>query len=181
MDAHITTLIIQSVLLTLLALTAWVIARTNNLFSAAFLTSILSILAAAIFLLLEAPDVAFTEAAVGAGLSTILFLTAISASDYPYAYNPVRKLGSMMVSLIVGWMIYYSMWDLPVLGSFDAPSHNHISAYYLAKTSEQIGIPNVVTAILASYRGFDTLGEVSVIFVAGIGAMVILNSIKDKE
>jgi len=55
-----------------------------------------------------------------------------------------------------------------------APVHQHVAPYYLNESPEQIGIPNVVTSILASYRGYDTLGELAVIFTAGIGVLGIL-------
>ena len=42
------------------------------------------------------------------------------------------------------------------------------------QTTAEIGIPNIVTAVLASYRGFDTLGETAVIFTAGVGVMALL-------
>lgn len=173
--------IIQCGLLSLFALTAFTIARTTNLFSAAFLAGISSLLVAAMFFILGAPDVAFTEAAVGAGISTVLFLAAIAATNHRYAYSSVRHAISLPITFAVGWLIYYSMLDLPLLGTASAPAHNHVSSYYIENTASQIDIPNMVTAVLASYRGFDTLGEVSVIFTAGIGALIILGNLKDKS
>ena len=45
---------------------------------------------------------------------------------------------------------------------------------YLERSAEEIGIPNVVTSILASYRGYDTMGETAVIFTAGVGVLAML-------
>ena len=45
---------------------------------------------------------------------------------------------------------------------------------YLARSVAETGIPNVVTSVLASYRGFDTLGETTVIFTAGIAVLMLL-------
>lgn len=171
--------IIQCGLLSLFALTAFIVARTTNLFSAAFLAGIGSLLIASMFFILDAPDVAFTEAAVGTGIGTILFLATIAATNHRHAYYPMRHAVSLPIVFAAGWLIYYSMLDLPLLAVADAPAHNHLSDYYMEQTSAQIGIPNMVTAILASYRGFDTLGEVSVIFTAGIGALIILGYNKD--
>ncbi len=50
----------------------------------------------------------------------------------------------------------------------------HVGADYLARNMAETDIPNVVTSVLASYRGFDTLGEVTVIFTAGIGVILLL-------
>ena len=170
--------IIQCAVLTLFAIAAFRILRADNLFSAAFLAGTVSLLIAGLFLTFNAPDVAFTEAAVGAGLSTILFLSSIAATKYHYAYTATRKAISLITVTLTGWLIYYSMLDFPLLKESNAPAHQHVSEYYIENTLIDIGIPNVVTAVLASYRGFDTLGEVSVIFTAGVGTLVILNSLK---
>ena len=59
-------------------------------------------------------------------------------------------------------------------GVADQPVNTHVGAAYLERNMEETDIPNVVTAVLASYRGFDTLGEVAVIFTAGIGVLLLL-------
>ena len=59
-------------------------------------------------------------------------------------------------------------------GAHDAPVHQHVAPWYLDKTREFIDIPNVVTAVLGSFRGYDTLGEVLVVFTAGIGVLFLL-------
>ena len=63
---------------------------------------------------------------------------------------------------------------LPPFGAADTPIHQHLSSYFLENTLEQTGVINTVTAILASYRGFDTMGEVVVIFTAGVGVISLL-------
>ena len=67
-------------LLTLVVITAIAIVQTTNLFVAVMLSGVFSLLMAANFLILDSPDVALTEAAVGAGISTVLFLAALSLS-----------------------------------------------------------------------------------------------------
>ena len=61
-------------------------------------------------------------------------------------------------------------------GDPNSPANRHVATYYLENTKKDTGIPNVVTAVLASYRGYDTLGEVTVIFTAGIGVILLLGS-----
>ncbi len=163
-------------ILLLLVLTAFIIARTKNLFSVAFLAGILSLLASSLYMILHAPDVAFTEAAVGAGISTVLFLEAIAAVGEERVYVVAMKIPALIVSFAVGALVYYSMLDLPELGDADAALHAYVARYYLEHSMHDIGIPNVVTSILASYRGMDTLGEVAVIFTAGVGVLIILGS-----
>ena len=63
---------------------------------------------------------------------------------------------------------------MPHLGDPNAPVHQHVAPRYIAESPEEIGIPNMVTSVLASYRGYDTLGEVTVIFTAGLGRALAL-------
>ena len=79
-----------------------------------------------------------------------------------------------MAAAATGLMLLYGTSDLPRLGDPQAPAHQHVAPWYLEQTPELIGIPNVVTAVLASYRGYDTLGEVTVIFTAGIAVLGLL-------
>ena len=156
-------------LLSLLSVTAALTAASKNLFAAVLLVCIYSLLTASIFIVLDAPDVAFTEAAVGGGLSTVLFLIAISLTAKLHSYRPKRPWSAITLALLVAYMLLYAVPDFPRFASLDAPAHEHVAEYYLQNTRQDIGIPNVVTAVLASYRGFDTLGELVVIFTAGIG------------
>ena len=163
-------------ILLLLVGTAFIVARTHNLFSVACLAGILSLLAASLYVILHAPDVAFTEAAVGAGISTIFFLITISVVEEQRIYTATMKIPALVLSLIVGVLIYYSMLDLPKLNDPDLALHAYVARYYIEHSMSDIGIPNAVTSVLASYRGMDTLGEVAVIFTAGIGVLIILGS-----
>jgi multicomponent Na+:H+ antiporter subunit B len=63
---------------------------------------------------------------------------------------------------------------MPHFAAPDAPIQQHVAPRYLEQSPNEIGIPNVVTAVLASYRGYDTLGELTVIFTAGIGVLALL-------
>ena len=73
------------------------------------------------------------------------------------------------------------MLGLPVFGDPDAVIHQHVAPRYLQDGISETGVPNIVTAILASYRGFDTLGEVIVIFTAGVGLIALLGSKKNNK
>ena len=63
---------------------------------------------------------------------------------------------------------------MPNFGSNVSPSQTHVAKQYIERTPDEIHIPNIVTAVLASYRGYDTLGETAVIFTAGVGVLLIL-------
>jgi len=161
-------------LLTLSAVAAVIIPRTDNLCSAALLAGMSSLLVAALFRSLDAPDVAFTEAAVGAGVSTIFFLTTIAATGRQYSYAPSRRVPGLVLAAATGWLLFYSMLDFPWLGDASLALHDHVARYYIEHSAAEVGPPNVVTSVLASYRGLDTLGEVCVIFAAGVGVMIVL-------
>ena len=173
-------------LLTLLVLTAVSIVRTQNLFVAVMLMAIFSLLMAANFFILDAADVALTEAAVGAGVTTVIFLSALAltadreATDGEAAgAKKVTKVGSGFAIGVVSvtvLLLIYATFDKPLLGDPNAPVHQHVAPWYLEQTPALIDIPNVVTAVLGSFRGYDTLGEVFVVLVACIGVQFILGA-----
>lgn len=163
-------------LLTLLVLTAVAVVRTENLFVAVMLMAIFSLLMAANFFILDAADVALTEAAVGAGVTTVIFLGALALTvERERSRNAGRGLALGVVTVTV-LVLIYATFDKPRLGDPEAPVHQHVAPWYLEQTPELIGIPNVVTAVLGSFRGYDTLGEVFVVLAACIGVLFILGA-----
>ncbi len=162
-------------MLAFLLATAVMIIRMRNLFAVVMLTGAFSLLTAGLFITLDAVDVAFTEAAVGAGITTVLFLGTLSLTtsrEKPATHLPTLPLA---VVLITGAALVYGTMDLPGFGDPAAAPHQYVMPEYVSGTETQIGLPNIVTAVLASYRGFDTLGEVGVIFTAGVGVLLLLN------
>ena len=162
-------------LLTLLVVTAVAIVASSNLFVAVMLMSIFSLLMAAIFFILDAPDVALTEAAIGAGMSTILFLGALALIGEREAARRGRLWLPLSVIGLTAFTVIYATFDKPRLGDPAAPVHQHVSPWYLEQTPDLIGMDNVVTAVLAGFRAYDTLGEVLVILTAGLGVLLILS------
>ena len=144
--------VITVILFGLLVVTAIAAIRLHDLFAVVMIFSIYSLLAAAIFVAMDAVDVAFTEAAVGVGISTVLMLATIGLVG-----RDEKRPAHM-----------------PHFGDPLAPIHQHVAPHYLQESPMEIGIPNVVTEVLASYRGYDTLGELTVIFTAGIGVLALL-------
>ncbi|MEM1298735.1 MAG: DUF4040 domain-containing protein [Pseudomonadota bacterium] len=167
-------LLINMVLLTLLATITVGIARVRNLFAVVVLSGAYSFLMASVMIVLDAVDVAMTEAAVGAGVSTVLVLGALYLTRVEEAPPKFSATLPLVVCAGVGAMLVYGTYDLPPFGTAAQPVNEHVGAYYIANGAAETDIPNVVTAVLASYRGFDTLGEVTVIFTAGIGVMLLL-------
>ena len=165
-------------LLTLLVITAAAAIQASNLFVSVMMMGIFSLLIAINFFLFDAADVALTEAAVGAGISTVLFLGALAyLNPHEHKHAPKRTLGLVLVS-IGGLLMAYASFHAPEFGDSNAPTALHLTPWFMQTTAEQIDIPNVITAILGSFRGYDTLGEVFVVFTAGIGVLFLLSSPK---
>ena len=156
-----------------MAVLAVAIARLRNLFAALMLSSFFSILCAAVFLVLDAVDVAFTEAAVGAGIATVLGLGTLVLTSAHEKPPPHRSWLPLLVVLATGTALVYGTLDMPRYGDPDAPVHRHVARRYIENSPAEVGVPNLVTAVLASYRGYDTLGEVAVIFTAGTGLALL--------
>lgn len=146
----------------------------HNLFGVVVLFSIYSFLMATVMVALDAVDVAMTEAAVGAGVSTVLLLGALYLTGDAESKPPKRPLAPFAISIAVGAVLAYGMQGLPTFSDPQAPIHTHVAARYLERGLQETGVPNVVTAVLASYRAYDTLGETVVVFTAGVGVMALL-------
>ena len=174
--------VVDLALLGLLAVTAIAVLRVRNLVAVVMLMGIYSFLSAALFVVLDAVDVAFTEAAVGAGVSTILALgtlALVGTRQKRHAKSPVLPLA---IVLVTGGMLVYGTYDLPRWGQPDNPIHGHVAPEYLedhvplaGEDGEvlEVHIPNIVTTVLASYRGYDTLGETTVVFAAMVGVLIL--------
>jgi multicomponent Na+:H+ antiporter subunit B len=124
---------------------------------------------------MDAVDVAFTEAAVGAGISTVLMLATLSLTTSRESRLFERRQPlALIVVLLTGAALVYATFDMPRYGDPAAPIHHHVADDYIERIDDEIGVPNMVTAILASYRGYDTWGETAVIFTACVGVMLLL-------
>ncbi len=168
-------LILDISLLAILVIVAFAIVRMRSLFGIVMLQGVYSLVCAAWFVSLDAVDVAFTEAAVGAGVSTVLMLSAMLLADRTSAPVPrSRQWGPLFVCIFAGVAMFYAIGDMSAFGDANSPANRGVGIEYMAKTAEEIKIPNVVTAVLASYRGYDTFGETVVIFSAGLGVLLLL-------
>jgi multicomponent Na+:H+ antiporter subunit B len=165
------------VLLSFLAVMAVAILRLRGLFAVVMLSGIYSLISAGLFVTMDAVDVAFTEAAVGGGISTVLMLGTLALTT-DREQGPVANLQflPLLVVFITGAALIYGTLDMPNYGDPQAPIHGHVADRYIAEAPIATGVPNIVTAVLASYRGYDTMGELTVIFTAGIGVMLLLGA-----
>ncbi|HPQ61015.1 MAG TPA: hypothetical protein PLR43_05775 [Syntrophales bacterium] len=81
---------------------------------------------------------------------------------------------SFLITLLTGAVLVYGTIDMPAYGDPDSPASRHVSPRYIEKTEEETATPNMVTSVLADYRGYDTMGETTVIFTAGISCIFLL-------
>lgn len=167
--------LINVVLLGLLFVVGVAIARMRSLFAIVMLSGVYSLISATWFVALDAVDVAFTEAAVGAGISTALLLGAMLLTSRTAKPEPrAMQIVPLLVVIATGCMLVYATIDLPAFGDPNSPANTYVGTDYLTRTPEDIGVPNIVTAVLASYRGFDTLGETGVVFAAALSVILLL-------
>jgi len=169
------TMILDLAFLAMLVVVAFAIVRLRSLFAIVMLQGVYSLVSAAWFVSLDAVDVAFTEAAVGAGVSTVLMLSAMLLADRKSNPVPVSKqIAPLVVVVVAGLAMFYAIGDMPAYGDANSPANTGPGMDYVERTVDEIHIPNVVTAVLASYRGYDTFGEAVVIFAAGLGVLLLL-------
>ena len=153
----------------------------NHLFAVIMLSGAFSLVSAMLFVVMDAVDVAFTEAAVGAGVSTVLMLSTMALTVRIQKETNKSMLLPIVVVCMVGVLLIYGTLDMPNFGAFDSPAQLHLGSKYLDITYKDMGIPNVVTGILASYRGYDTLGETVVVLTAGLGVILLLSGLKGRK
>ncbi len=161
-------------LIALLVVSAMVVITRRDLLASALVLGSYSLVMAVLWVVLDAVDVAFTEAAVGAGMTTVLMVLAIAKAGRQERIRHHKPWLPIAAALATGALLIYGTLDLPAFGDPEAPAQQHVAPYYIANAAAETESPNVVTAVLASYRGFDTLGEVTVIFTAGIGVLLLL-------
>jgi multicomponent Na+:H+ antiporter subunit B len=85
----------------------------------------------------------------------------------------VRLLGVILIALVAGFLMWATR-DLPLRGDPESPASTHVSVYYIENALQDSNTPNMVTAVLADYRGFDTFGEAVVVVAAALSCLLIL-------
>jgi multicomponent Na+:H+ antiporter subunit B len=143
---------------------------------------------AMVWVVLRAPDVALTEAAVGAGVTTSLFLLLVrraaragdeatrpdDAAARSGAVTPTRRPrpAAVGVAALVTVGLLFTIPSLPPVGAADAPGFGPVTDFYVTDAADR-GIDNAVTAVLVVYRGFDTFGEIIVVLAAAVAVLAV--------
>ncbi len=81
---------------------------------------------------------------------------------------------TVLILMPAAVVLFQAAGQLPAVGDGTAPAFTHVAPYYLERAHDDTGAPNFVTAVLADYRGYDTFGELMVIFTAGLACLLIL-------
>ena len=176
---------IDMILLASILFLAIILIFTVDYMKSTIIVALTSVLAATTYLVMLAPDVALTEAAVGACASTCIVLVCIkylsSEQDSIFIKKKSLILNGLLCSFMLIILCYFST-ELHQYGDRSAIVKDGMSNYYISHIEKDIGMKSLVTAILASYRGMDTLCETLVIFTAGISVIFILGYlISDKK
>ena len=191
-------LAINFALLAMVVATGIAAVRTRSLLGATMLAGIYSLLMCVVWTHLDAMDVAFTEASVGAGISTVLLLgTLLHVGTEEKPAKAVRSRVHWPAAAVVtlaGAALVYGSTDMPAFGDPSTPTQlNPVSMSYIKQdcprvpdpnghhVGEVIGVdyyhghcPNFITSVIVSYRGFDTMFETTVIFIAGMSMILLL-------
>jgi multicomponent Na+:H+ antiporter subunit B len=169
------TLALAGLLGLLLAAVVFGLLRSRDILSSIALLSAYSGLVAVLLCLMGAPDVAFTETVVGSGVSTVLLMSLVRRVD---SYDLPRRgalarLGALLLAAGLGTSLMAGVLALPAFGDPGSIPSTVLSPDYARRCLDDSATPNVVTAVLADYRGFDTLIETTVVAVAALGCLLV--------
>jgi len=169
---------IEASLLVFVVLTALATAFARDVLAAVIIFGAYSLGMAALYVFYRAPDVALTEAAISAGVTTVLLLLTLAKTtriDHEAAFESVNYPAAGAAAFLFAGLLL-TMDAIPAIGSPDAPvwSNPDVTQWYLAETYAQVHVENTVMGVLAAFRGFDTFGEAIVVFAGGIAALIVL-------
>lgn len=152
-------------------------AETEDLLSSVVCVGAVGAALAIIDLFLGAPDLAITQVVVEVLTIAILIRVVLTRRDETHeTHKDTLAIGSVV--LVMGVLLVLGGWALTTLHPFGQPLLNGpqpgVAQQYLAGGLAETGAANYVMAIILDYRGYDTLGEATVIFVSVIGAYAVL-------
>lgn len=91
------------------------------------------------------------------------------------------KVVAFLIVSLCGVLLLYGTAGLPDWGDPNSPASTHLSPHYIEKALEETDVPNLVTAVLADYRGYDTMFELVVVFCAGLACLLLLRDYTRKR
>jgi multicomponent Na+:H+ antiporter subunit B len=176
--------VITSILLIFVVIIAFAAIQARDLLNSIMFLGAYSLFMALVWTRLNAMDVAFTEAAVGAGVSGVFMMAAIAKTsrfEANYKKRGILRYTPVVVAFLSAFVLFYATLDLPRYNDPEAPINKHVAPYYIENSIKDTESQNIVTAVLGSYRGFDTMGEVTVVFTAAISVILLLRRREDER
>lgn len=189
-------LLLDVILLCLLIVTSVTIFVLRNLFAATMVLCLYSLVMSLVWLDLDGADVALTEAAVGAGIATVLLIGALVVVGAEERKHPLIHWPALVLVALTTAALVYGTFDLPPFGAASAPAQVHVAPEYISQSVPKLHssdhgpaknakdqptsdnfhghVPNLVTSVIVNYRAYDTLFEVAVIFTAGVSLVLLL-------
>jgi multicomponent Na+:H+ antiporter subunit A len=140
-------------------------------FSAALFLGAVGYAMAALFVVQGAPDLALTQTAIET-LSTVLFVLVLRR--LPDRFERVRMPGRRAIRVVIATMVGLTVFFFAIYASSERrPDPTSVSNEMVARAEPDGHGKNVVNVILVDFRGFDTLGEITVLAAAAIGAVAL--------
>ncbi|MEF8813623.1 MAG: DUF4040 domain-containing protein [Halovenus sp.] len=170
----------EAVLFLFVLVTALATALLRDILAVIIVAAAYSLGMALFYAFLLAPDVAMTEAAIGAGVTTLLLLLTVTRTVRadPEKLFERPNVPAVLVCAAFFIVLLVTITEFPVVGdpgiAWDNPA---VTQYYLESAYKDTGVENAVTAVLAGYRGFDTFGEATVVFLAGASSLLVLKQV----
>lgn len=134
------------------------------------------------FLEIRAPDLAIVQIVVET--ITLIIMVAVvlnSTREETKESKGKRKAINIAVALIIAaFLVYIFYQSALVLNEFGDHS-TRMAAYYIEQGAEKTGSANLVTGVLFDFRGYDTLGEATILFTAALGVITILRVTSKKN
>lgn len=174
-------LIFEILLLLALVGTALAVAFTKKNLSAVIIFTVYSLLMSIVWLIIKSPDLAITEAAVGAGITSLLFYIVLSQVDelkefenIKYKKTPFYNFLGIAFTLVIVVLLLITVNGLPPYGGVDNPAVNEVFDRYVNEAVNETGALNIVAAVILDYRAFDTFGEAVMLFTATMAVVTLL-------
>ena len=126
-----------------------------------------------VFICFSAPDLALTQITVDV-VTTVLLLMSLSLLPQltPYESSVSRRWRDAIIAIGSGLGISWITWLILTR------DHNSISWFFMQQSIPLGGGSNVVNVILVDFRGFDTFGEITVLGIAAIGALCMMDGMR---
>lgn len=177
----------EILLLIVLILTASAVFFTKRNLTAIIIFTAFSLVMSIVWIIVKSPDLALIEAAVGAGVTSLLFFVALySVGELKKKESPKRKnsssynfLAIILIAIIV-ILLLVNVNYLPMYGEETNPSVNEVFNRYVESGVEETGSINLVAAVILDYRAFDTFGEAVMIFSALVSVIMLLKNEREK-